>query len=328
MAGKGFKQLAQGLIHVGAKHGRVSVDAVLPHPATVSKKTSDVADRVRQQFLPEVMGALKEGTCAFETDLWTDKYTKRAYLTLDCQYSTSDFDIKSLTLFTIEFPAEQKKTGSNIRKLMESELVSLGFSLADVKNATFNTDEGANVKKALEGYKRLNCTAHVLATVLRTIFDVHKKNSAQSFLFKNAPAIHVCILACKRMAVYIKRSGKNLRLSRGVKLMVETRWNTLVDMLRSVVESDEEIREILTESGETEKMNGWDVDLARELIDFLTPFQKVSVELQAKKTPTLHLVLIRREELLKHCTVDDNTDHEVITYLQMLFLDFFFSFFF
>ena len=93
--------------------------------------------------MPEVKTALKEGACAFETDLWTDKFTKRAFLTLDCQYSTPEYELKTLTLFTIEFPAT-KKSGRNIRQLMETELVRMGFDLTDVEKATFITDEGSN----------------------------------------------------------------------------------------------------------------------------------------------------------------------------------------
>ena len=210
--GEGFKQLAQGLIDIGAKHGKIDVDKVLPHPSTVSKKISAVAQRVRDEFLPEAKRALKEGVCALETDLWTDKFSKRAYLTLDCQYSTPEFELKTLTLFTIEFPATKKKSGGNIRQLMETELVKISFDLTDVEKATFITDEGSNSTNALERYNRLNCNAHVLSTVLRKIFDFDKKKS-KSFLYRNAPECYECILACKRIVTYIQRSGKNLNLA-------------------------------------------------------------------------------------------------------------------
>ena len=307
--GEGFKQLAQGLIDIGAEHGIVDVNKILPHPSTISKKTSAVADRVRAEFLPEVKAALKKGTCAFETDMWTDKYTKRAYLTLDCQYSTPDFELKSLTLFTTEFPAEKKKSGENIRNVLESELLEMGFSLDDVKRATFNTDEGSNIKKALEEYER-SCNAHVLATILRTIFDFDKSTS-ESFLFKNARECYDCISACKRAVVYVKRSGINLHLAKTVKMMVETRWNTLVDMLESVVAVLPEIIKLLEENKEEHKLDGWNTEIANQMIEFLKPFKDVSLELQAKKTPTLHLVLIRQADLMKHCEVDTENDHTV-----------------
>jgi len=70
--GQGFKLLGQGLINIGAKYGKTDVNKVLPHPSTVSKKVSDVAYRIRREFLPEVRKSLKEGTGLSETDLWID----------------------------------------------------------------------------------------------------------------------------------------------------------------------------------------------------------------------------------------------------------------
>lgn len=307
--GEGFKELAQGLINIGAEHGKVDVNDVLPHPSTVSKKTSAVAQRVREEFLPEVKRALKEGACCFETDMWTDKFTKKAYLTLDCQFCTPDFELKTLTLFTIQFPADQKKTGENIRQLMEAELEKMGFDMGDVRKAFFNTDEGSNLKSALQDYNRQNCNAHVIATVLRRIFDFHKPQN-KSFLFINAPETYKCINAVKNIVVYLKRSGHNAQLARTVKLMVDTRWNTLIDMLESFLAMLPEIIAILTENKEMNRLDGWDPDIALQLVNFLRPFKEVTLELQSKKCPTLHLVLIRFHDLISHC-VENDEEHEV-----------------
>jgi len=54
--GGGFQLLAQDLIYVGAEYGKIDVKKVLPHSTTVSRKTSAFADRVRQEFSPEVKG--------------------------------------------------------------------------------------------------------------------------------------------------------------------------------------------------------------------------------------------------------------------------------
>jgi len=231
--GDGFRKLAQGLINVGAEHGKVDVKQVLPHPSTISKKTHAVAQRVRGEFLPEVMEAVKEGACAFDTDMWTDRFTKRAFLTLECQYTNSEFELKSQTLFTKGFPANKKKSGKNIQTFIESELTKMNIALEDAKKSYFTTDQGSNMITCLQEYPRLNCSSHLTATVLRNIFDFQKKKS-KSFLFKNCPACYGLIMTCRSIVTYIKRSGKNLDLARTVKMMADTRWNTLLDMLESV----------------------------------------------------------------------------------------------
>ena len=94
-------------------------------------------------------------------------------------------------------------------------------------------------------------------------------------------------------------------------MMVETRWNTLLNMLESTVAVLPEIIELLNEQGESCKLAGWDTDIATQLITLLTPFKDVSMELQAKKASTLHLVLIRYHDLIKHCAECDESDHPV-----------------
>jgi len=49
--GHGFKNVAQSSIEVGAKYGNVNAECVLPHSSTVSRKTREVADNVRNKFL-------------------------------------------------------------------------------------------------------------------------------------------------------------------------------------------------------------------------------------------------------------------------------------
>jgi len=309
--GKGFKELAQGLINIGDRHGKINVNQVLPHPTTISRKTSAVAQRVREDFLPEVRKAIQDGACALESDMWTDKYTKRAYLTVDCQYCTPNFELKSLTLFTKEFPPRQKKTGENIREFFEKEMREMGLPTPLVKRAAINTDEGSNMVKAFEDYQRLSCNAHVLATVLRNIFDFNKNDKEKSFLFTKCPLTYECVKACLCVATYIKISGKNLELARSVKLMVETRWNTLVDMIESVCLVMPQIRELLEEEGKSDKLDRWDGEIATQLVEFLTPFRTATLDLQSKKTQTLNLVLLNYFDLLQNCQIDEERDHEV-----------------
>jgi len=182
--GDGFRNLAQGLVNVGADHGKIDINTVLPHPTTVSRKTTSVAQRVRDGFLPEVQSAAKDGACAFDTDMWSDKFTKSNYLTVEAQYVTPNFDLKSQTIFVAQFPPKQKKSGRNIKRLLDSGLQKMGFALEDVRKNVFTTDQGSNMILGLEEYYRLNCSSHLTATILRNVFDFHKQKS-KSFLYNN-----------------------------------------------------------------------------------------------------------------------------------------------
>jgi len=112
----------------------------------------------------------------------------------------------------------------------------------------------------------------------------------------------------------LKRGGACKLLSKSLKQMVEVRWNTLLDMLESFCGVLPEIIELLAVRRDSDRLDDWDGDLIGQLMEFLMPFRDVSVELQSKKVPTLHLVLIRYQDLLKHCTPTEeqrDTVHEV-----------------
>ena len=188
---------------------------------------------MRDAFPPKVKAAVKEGACGFDTDMWSDKYTKTNYMTVEVQYCTPGFELKSQTLFTSQFPPNEKKSGHNIRKLMESDFGKMDLPLEDIRKHAFTTDQGSNMIDALKNYRRLNCGSHLTATVLRNIFDFHKEKS-KYFLYQNCPACYEVITSCRSVVTYIKRSGKNLELAKTVKMMAEPRWNTLLDMLESL----------------------------------------------------------------------------------------------
>jgi len=151
--GAGFKNLAQSLIDVGAKYGDVKAEGVLPHASTVSRKTSVVADKVTSKFLPETKDAMRNGRCSLDAKMWSDKYSKTAYLTTTAQYVTENYELKSLVLFTADFPADEAKTGANIEKHSKLALEKLGRTQEEVAEVPHVTDEGSSLKVA---YRRYN----------------------------------------------------------------------------------------------------------------------------------------------------------------------------
>jgi len=304
--GPGFQRLSQLLLDIGGKYakaGQISGTDVLPHPSTVSRNISEIAESLRQQFLPEVKECLLDRACAFDADLWTEKFTQTHYLTITCQYVTRDFKLRSQVLCTTEFPAEEAKTGLNIKKDILSEMARLGFSGKDLlEKATFVTDQGSNIKLALSEFRRLPCVAHCLATVLRHCLDDEK------FLKDNAPGVYELLRTCRNIVSHLKRTGMSKQLSKSVKNMVETRWSSCVNMLESVAESMDEIVQLFLKRGEMNRLDGWNGELATKLIHFLSAFRNVTDELQAKKKPTLHFVLVRFYDLLDLCSNDSFDD--------------------
>ncbi|KAG1957223.1 zinc finger BED domain-containing protein RICESLEEPER 2-like [Pimephales promelas] len=139
VAGRGFINLAQDLINVGATYGRVSVDSVLPDPTTISRRCKETAASKRQALVKEISEIMSDITVGMTTDMWTT-----------CHYITPDFLLRSRVLTTAMFPPEEAKTGDNIQRELQRLLVSqLGFDACVMNKVVWVTDQGSNMIAAL-----------------------------------------------------------------------------------------------------------------------------------------------------------------------------------
>ena len=146
------------------------------------------------------------------------------------------------------------------------------------------------------------------------------------FLSEHAPNILQTIETTKNLVAYLKRSGLVSRLPNTVHQETDTRWNSRIEMLRSVLTQYDEIWEILREAQETNRLENYNKHKARDLIDFLELFEEAILVLEGEKKPTLHLVTLWFHKLLQHCepnTMDNkeikNVKNAVKNYLETKF---------
>lgn len=228
VSGEGFQALAQEQINVGATHGHVSALSVLPHHSTISKTCLAKADEKREAFTQLLKDVLKTGDVGMSANMWTDDYRKLSYMAITCHYATSDFILVGKTLTTAAFPAEDAKTGKNIRWEIVNLLVNrFGLDPLSLSRIVWVTDKGSNIIKALEPYKRLSGMDHLINTVLR-------HGLGTDALSENAPDIGETISAAKTLVRYIKQSGLAAQLSKTVLQMGDTRFSTVYLTLKSV----------------------------------------------------------------------------------------------
>nr|XP_039258799.1 uncharacterized protein LOC120335369 [Styela clava] len=149
-------------------------------------------------------------------------------------HTETDFNLVGKTLTAAVFPAEDAKTGKNIRRELVWLLVNtFGLEQSSLSRIVWVTNQGSNIVKALEPYKRISCLDHVINTVLRHGLD-------KDALSENAPDIGETITAVKSVVRFTKQSGLAAQLSKTVLQMGETRFSTIYLTLKSV-------REIYTE---------------------------------------------------------------------------------
>ena len=183
-------------------------------------------------------------------------------MTITCHYITPDFQIKSKVLTTPMFPLEDSKTGANICREVQRNLVSvLKFDPSVMSKVVWVTDQGSNIKSALSQYRRLDCQDHVYNTVLRHALDIDELSVV-------APDVGAALLAVKKVIRYVKQSGLASQLSNTVHQMGDTRFSTVYLTLKSIQGVYDELLEKLERRGEGQKM----ADVSPDIVDFLVSF--------------------------------------------------------
>uniref|UniRef100_A0A1A8EL94 BED-type domain-containing protein n=2 Tax=Nothobranchius korthausae TaxID=1143690 RepID=A0A1A8EL94_9TELE len=297
VAGVGFRELAQELINVGATHGCISANEVLPNPTTISRRCKMMASEMRAGIVQEIKEVMSLINIGMTTDMWTDDFRKMSYMAITCHYVTPTFQLKSKLLTTICIP-NHAKTGENIRKELQQQLVTvLGFDASIMNNVVWVTDQGANVLAALHPYRHLACQDHLYNTVLRHALNIDE-------LAVVVPEVAETLLAVKALVRYLKHSGLASQLPKTVKQMAETRYNTLFLTLELIQSVHAELQELLQSRDESARLCNVSPDVLAFLVEFLRPFNDAQKELEGDKFPTLHLAVLWANKLKSHCQPD------------------------
>ncbi|ROL03914.1 Transposable element Hobo transposase [Anabarilius grahami] len=232
--------------------------------------------------------------CAVTTDIWTENYQKTSFLSATIHYIEANYDLVSRVLFATPFDAGTSKTGDNIRAFLFQNLRVFGIDSSQAKKLVFVTDRGANMVAALRGFTRLNCSAHILNTILSHAFS--------SAVMDKTPEVGNLLKDVKKLVTYFKHSGLQVKLSKSLKQSVETRWNSNFEMLDSVFQQYDEIATILLDNKQYDKVGCIDKNILKTLVTFLKPFKDATNDLESDNTAlSASLVLPWSVKLRIHC---------------------------
>lgn len=237
-------------------------------------------------------------TCAVTTDGWTEQYTSTSYNGTTIHYIDAGFELRSAVLGTRQMAVSH--TAANIleetSRVLEEYLP--GWKERGVVSA-FVTDNAANMKKAFEDHTRLSCACHNLNLVVgHALGATALRDPAYAALARQ-------IAVCKSLVSLVKRKGLNHLLEKSLKQQVETRWNSLLTMIRSVLEALPELRsqERFAQSDVSDLVDQLSRSQLHALIDLLQPFEMASEQLSAASYSTLHLVVPAKERLMRSLSV-------------------------
>ena len=289
--------MAQHLVDTAAAIGRFNVKEILPHPTTVSRHLDERAQTVRRALVDDMLATIEKHGCAVTTDIWTENYRKTSFLSATIHYIDSDYTLVSRVLFATPFEADTSKTGENIRALLFQNLRVFGIDCALMgKKIVFVTDRGANMVAALRGFNRLNCSAHILNSVL--------SHALSTAVIEQVPEAAQLLTDVKKLVSYFKHSGLQTLLGSSLKQSVETRWNSTVDMLESVLNQYDAITTILLEKNQFDKIGRINKNTLASVVAFLKPFRDATHDLESDNAGlSAALVLPWSVKLRDHCEV-------------------------
>jgi len=318
--GPGFCEIGQFFLDIGSRYGSTDIHDILPHPTTVSRHIVSTATKIRKVFFKEVYSLINDKYCASTCDMWTDNYKKNNYMSITIHFIDDKWCLNNRLLYTGQYPSHETKTGENIKKFMINtfaqltEIAEENNSSDLMSNITFVTDQGSNIVNALRSYKRLNCCAHLINTILRNLFDIKFLSKEDDNGSVPLQPIIDLFTECKNLVKFMKSSGKNNQLSMVLVQEVETRWNTRLLMLESIQKS---LPEIIKIHGEFFcRIQNINKDLLQSLIGFLKVFKNASDELEGDKKPTIQKVVLFKclikNHLIKYANHEiNNIDEDV-----------------
>jgi len=236
-AGPYFKNLVQVAVNAGAACGKFDASEIISDPTTISRNVAAKTDEARKKLVSTLKAKLEAGEVSTTTDLWTDSYTKRHYITLTVHFLNELWEMQNHVLFTKGFP-DVGETAENILRCLKENVEAVGISPEQLTKITFVTDGGANIVKALSigDIEREYCAAHCLNIVLKSTFamkivDADLLGDSGQHLVDLA---HLSVLTAKR---FEKNKTKNLKDKTFPKTDQSRHYHSSIPMLESLLEN-------------------------------------------------------------------------------------------
>ncbi|XP_066590479.1 zinc finger BED domain-containing protein 4-like [Prorops nasuta] len=201
------------------------------------------------------------------TDIWTDPLNTKAYLGLTAHFINNNKH-KSVMIGVTEL---SERHSSEYIEMWLRNMVD-DWKINPESIVVVVCDNGANIKKAVKDAfgadKQLSCFAHTLNLIPAKVVENNDINS-------------VC-KKIKTIVTFFKKSVSamdDLRAVSDLKLIqsVDTRWNSMHDMLIRFIELSEKIGSILLNIPTAPMMiTATELQIIKELVDLLKPFKEAT----------------------------------------------------
>jgi hypothetical protein len=235
--GVGFRMYSQNLIDIASKHGRFIIEDVLPVPSTISRNVKGLFQKAMVNTKRNILESYKYSPFGFTstTDHWTCKWTSVCNSSFTFHYITKDWKLKNHLLALKRYPSK-KPDGTPNRKTAPEQAIEIrkiinSLDFIEENPVMFVTDSEpvqiATIKNL--DYPHLPCLAHKLNTVLQTFFESKTTECPKSILNT--------VKSCKGIVTHYKQGFHMDLLDTTLKQNGETRWNSHLEMFKSVLKN-------------------------------------------------------------------------------------------
>ena len=114
---------------------------------------------------------------------------------------------------------------------------------------------------------------------------------------------------------YFKKSGLNNRLSSSLKQSNDTRWNSILILLQSVIKTYDGAKKILCDIGQERRLADIDLAFLDSIVKFFQPFHDATKALEGDDFPTIHHVY-QWYMKLKRVVVENYSDSSFVKFLK------------
>lgn len=279
------------MVDIGRKYPTVDencIKTIVPTRNTIKHEVDELAKQMRIEITQDLRKSIDlYGGFATTLDFWMDDYKRYDYLCVTAQYNLLENNsiVTKRNIIAMTYVEAHKKDKTVCLEEIEKVFGNFSISSDELKTyATFISDRGPNLYAALKDFNRLNCYAHLINNLVKSICEVDEAKQI--------------ILKTSKLVKYFKSSSLNSKLSKTLKSYSETRFNTVFYTLQSVYEMYCEIASLLDEKEKLDprtqlldKITCFPKLKLKEMCDFLEPFMKLSLEIEGEKYQTLFRVV-------------------------------------
>ena len=244
-------------------------------------------------------------------DFWTEGHTGMHFGGISLHHIDQNNQLHVFILGCYPYDESDQKAPT-IRTFVERILAEYGLNLDDEK---YVMSDNENKMKSTFNFKckRIGCSSHYLNKQLEHAFTSETIDKQ----LVDCTEVQTLFQHVKTLVSHIRRSHKQLKLTRKLQTYSDTRFNGAFCMLNVFLMVFDELFPIINNTHLAHYVN-IDKDFLQEVCDFLVPFDEAFQQLSDTKRPTLHRVIPLRQYLLNCCHIEPEDHHGIQQLKQFL----------